>query len=77
MVTYYKFKPTAGYAQAISDDVSGANLPPVAYGRWTLVEALEIRPGDGDRFGPDADAIIAGVREHGFYMWSDKRLPQG
>ena len=34
-------------------------------------------PGDGTRFGPDADAIIKGVREEGFYLWSDKRPPEG
>ena len=77
MATYYKFKPTAGYSLAISADMTGANLPPVTYGRWTLVETLEIVPGDGARFGPDADAIIKGVREEGFYLWSDKRPPEG
>jgi hypothetical protein len=77
LATYYKFKPTAGYSLAISADVTGANLPPVQYGRWALVEALEIMPGDGARFGPDADAILKGVREEGFYLWSDKRPPQG
>ena len=76
MATYYKFKPTAGYALAISSDVTGANLPPVVYGRWTLVETLEILPGDGTRHGPDAEAIVKGVREDGFYVWTDKRLPQ-
>jgi hypothetical protein len=75
--TYYKFKPTAGYSLAISADMTGANLPPVQYGRWALVEALEISPGDGTRFGPDADAILRGVREEGFYLWSDKRPPEG
>jgi hypothetical protein len=45
--TYYKFKPTAGYALAITDDMTGANLPPVQYGRWALVETLELLPGDG------------------------------
>jgi len=76
LATYYKFKPTAGYALAISADVTGANLPPVTYGRWVLVETLEILPGDGDRFGPDADAIIKGISEEGFYAWADKRAPQ-
>ena len=77
MTTYYKFKPTAGYSLAISADMTGANLPPVTYGRWVLVETLEIMPDDGTRFGPDADAIIKGVREEGFYLWSDKRPPEG
>jgi hypothetical protein len=77
LATYYKFKPTAGYALAISADITGANLPPVVYGRWVLVETLEILPGDGDRFGPNADAIIKGVREEGFYAWADKRPPEG
>jgi hypothetical protein len=77
LATYYKFKPTAGYSLAISADVTGANLPPVTYGRWMIVETLEILPGDGARFGPDADAIIKGVREEGFYLWSDKRPPEG
>jgi len=77
LATYYKFKPTAGYALAIGVNVTGANLPPVQYGRWALVEALEIMPGNGARFGPDADAILKGVREKGFYLWSDKRPPQG
>jgi len=76
LVTYYKFKPTAGYSLAISADMTGANLPPVQYGRWALVETLEIMPGDGTRFGPDAEAIIKGVREEGFYLWSDKRPPE-
>ena len=77
MTTYYKFKPTAGYSLAIGADMTGANLPPVQYGSWALVETLEIMPGDGTRFGPDADAIIKGVREEGFYLWSDKRPLQG
>jgi hypothetical protein len=77
LATYYKFKPTAGYALAISQDMTGENLPPVTYGRWVLVETLEILPGDGARFGPDADAIIKGVREEGFYAWADKRAPEG
>ena len=49
----------------------------MTYGRWVLVETLEILPGDGARFGPDADAIIKGVREEGFYLWSDKTPPEG
>ena len=77
MSTYYKFKPTAGYALAITDEMTGANLPPVQYGRWTLVETLELLPGDGRRFGPDADAIIKGVREEGYYLWSDRTPPRG
>ena len=47
LATYYKFKPTAGYSLAIGADMTGANLPPVTYGRWLLVETLEIMPGDG------------------------------
>jgi len=52
LATYYKFKPTAGYSLAIGADMTGANLPPVTYGRWMLVETLEILPGDGARRRP-------------------------
>ena len=72
MATYYKFRPTAGYSLAIADDVAGAKLPPVQYGRWLLEEKIELRPGDGRQFGPDADEIIKGVQADGYYVWTNK-----
>jgi hypothetical protein len=35
------------YSLAIGADMTGANPPPATYGRRTLVERLEILPGDG------------------------------
>jgi hypothetical protein len=72
VTTYYKFKPTAGYSLAITDDMTGAKLPPVQYGRWVLEEKVDLSPGDGRRLGPDADEIIKGVLAEGYYLWSNK-----
>jgi|SRR5581483_691963 len=68
----YRFRASTGRGEALTDDRSGAKLPPRPLGSWVLVGETEISPDDGPRIGFASDEIIKSVERDGFIIWPQK-----
>lgn len=68
MPKYYVFRGTTGTAQMVTDDKTGAKLPPHPVGSWVFSRELDLKPGE-HRIGGSSDDIIASVAKDGYYRW--------
>ena len=69
---YYVFKAPAGLGMAITDDKSGAKLPPHRLGGWKFQRTLSLEKDDGPRIGFSSEEIVAAVEKNGYLVWPAK-----
>jgi hypothetical protein len=69
---YYVFKAPAGMGMAITDDRSGAKLPPHRSGKWNFQQTLSLETDDEPRIGFSSKVIVAAVEKDGYLVWPAK-----
>jgi len=68
-LAFYRFHQSSGALVAISNDITGANLPK-AEGAWKADGLTKVEPGDRPRLGATAEAILAAIEKEGFFLGS-------
>ena len=66
---FYRFHERNGHHVAITDDITGANLPKVD-GDWKADGLTEIRVDGPKRLGVEPEFIIDTIEREGFYLGS-------
>lgn len=66
---FFQFHATRGSKVAITDERSGAKLPPLQEATWSFVKTIEFGPNDHVSGGGDPQEIIAAVEDQGYYLW--------
>ena len=69
MTEMYAFRAIAGKPQMITDDKTGAKLPPSPSGPWVFIREIRVLSGF-DLVGAHADDVIENVAKDGYYQWS-------
>jgi hypothetical protein len=69
---YYVFKAPAGMGMAVTDDKSGAKLPPHRSGEWKFQRTLSLEKDEGAGIGFSSEEIVAAVEKDGYLVWPAK-----
>jgi hypothetical protein len=69
---YYVFKAPTGMGMAITDDKSGAKLPPHRSGEWKFQQSRSLEKDDEPRLGFSSKEIAAAVEKNGYLVWPAK-----
>jgi len=68
-MTFYRFHEKDGHRAAITNDITGANLPKID-GGWKADGKTEVKEGSARRLGAEASQIIDTIEREGFYIGS-------
>ena len=71
MTELYVFRGTVGNAETVTDDKSGANLPPHPFGNWVFSRTIVFNADTQLIGGADCAQVLANVAKDGYHHWPE------